>query len=73
MKLSNCPVGQKVELVSIENEDLSLQLYNMGCLPGETISIERIALLGDPLIILFNHTFVSIRKADTDLIMVREK
>ena len=49
LRLSDIKIGQKVVIKSFENDDLYLKLMEMGCLPGETISVEQIAPLKDPI------------------------
>jgi Fe2+ transport system protein FeoA len=40
-------------------------------LPGEKITIERIAPFGDPMIISIDDTFISLRKDDAQKIRVK--
>lgn len=42
----------------------------MGCLPGETIQVERIAALGDPIMISVEGNFLCLRKQDAEKIGV---
>lgn len=42
----------------------------MGCIPGESVWIEMIAPMGDPLAIQIAGYYLSIRKQDADKIMV---
>ncbi len=62
--LASCIKGDRAILKSIRDEQLSIQLYCMGCIPGETIRIERIAPFGDPIMISVEDSFISIRKED---------
>jgi len=48
-KLSALAVGQKAIIRSLEDEELVLKLMEMGFLPGEEITVEQIAPLGDPI------------------------
>lgn len=38
----------------------------MGCLPGETIQVERVAALGDPIMISVEGNFLSLRRKDAE-------
>ena len=49
LKLSDLTSGQRATIVSFEDDEIVLKLMEMGCLPGETISVEKIAPLGDPI------------------------
>ena len=66
IKLSSITKGKSAILNKIEDAELSLQLLYMGCLPGETIQVERIAALGDPIMISIEGNFLSLRRKDAD-------
>lgn len=66
IKLSNISKGKSAILNKIDDAELSLQLLHMGCLPGETIQVERIAALGDPIMISIEGNFLSLRRKDAE-------
>ena len=68
--LAQCKVGDKVMLHKVLDKQLTIQLYSMGCVLGEEITIERIAPFGDPLIISIDDSFISIRRADAQLMEI---
>lgn len=70
-RLDECPSGEQVILEAVDDPQLSIQLYCMGCLPGERITIERIAPFGDPMILSIDNSFISLRKADAAKIKVK--
>jgi ferrous iron transport protein A len=41
--------GQGGVIREFNNNDIFLKLMEMGCVPGETILVEQIAPLGDPI------------------------
>jgi ferrous iron transport protein A len=51
-RLSEIEVGKTVLVKHFEKDDIFLKLMEMGCVPGETIIIEQVAPLGDPISIL---------------------
>lgn len=63
--------GDSLIMEEVLDTQLSIQLYCMGCLPGEKITIERIAPFGDPMIISIDDTFISLRKDDAQKIRVK--
>jgi len=63
--------GDSLIMEEVLDSQLSIQLYCMGCLPGEKITIERIAPFGDPMIISVEDTFISLRKDDAHKICVK--
>ena len=72
MKLSALPKGAEATILFIEDEDLSVKLYEMGCLPGERIKVENIAPFGDPLAILVSGYKLCIRKDDASKVVVKQ-
>jgi ferrous iron transport protein A len=49
MKLSQLVPGQSGVIKEFTDLEMSIKLMEMGCLPGESIVVERIAPLGDPM------------------------
>ncbi|RYZ52414.1 MAG: ferrous iron transport protein A [Sphingobacteriales bacterium] len=70
VRLSQLPAGTKAVIRSHEESDFELTLMEMGCVPGEPVSVEMIAPLGDPLAIQIAGYYLSIRKKDADRIIV---
>lgn len=68
--LSELKLGQKAIIRSFNNEALSSKLIDMGCLPGELISISRMAPLGCPFVIQVSGYELSLRKAEAMNVMV---
>ena len=62
--LADCKAGQIVNLKKVNDRQLTIQLYSMGCILGETIRVERIAPFGDPMIINIEDSFISLRRDD---------
>jgi ferrous iron transport protein A len=48
-RLSDLKMGESGIIHSFENGELFLKLMEMGIIPGETIRIEQVAMLGDPI------------------------
>lgn len=69
-KLSDVKVGTKVKIHSFDNDEVILKLMEMGCLPGEIISIEKKAPWGDPISILISGYHLSLRVNEADKIIV---
>ncbi|PHX74902.1 MAG: ferrous iron transport protein A [Chitinophagaceae bacterium] len=69
-KLSELQVGQKAIIVSLEDEELVLKLLEMGFIPGEDITMEQIAPLGDPVSVNIAGYQVSLRINEAETIMV---
>lgn len=69
-KLSDLQPGEKGLILSFQNEELYLKLMEMGCVPGELITIERIAPLGDPISIKVAGYNLSLRQEEAETILV---
>ncbi|MEY3842566.1 MAG: hypothetical protein RIR80_137, partial [Bacteroidota bacterium] len=50
-KLTDIAIGTVATIDSFTDEETSILLLEMGCLPGEQIEISNIAPLGDPIAI----------------------
>lgn len=71
-KLSEIKLGQKAIIKSFSNDDIFLKLMEMGCLPGEVISVDQIAPLKDPISISVAGYQLSLRLNEAENILVEE-
>jgi len=71
-RLSEISVGSRAIIRAFENEDLFLKLMEMGCIPGEIITLENIAPLKDPISILVAGYTLSLRINEAESIIVEE-
>ena len=71
-RLSEIKQGKTVRIVSFDNNDLLLKLMEMGCIPGETIKIEQVAPLGDPISIAVAGYSLKFRLNEAHSILVEE-
>lgn len=69
--LADLKKGKKAIIDSFSNKELALKMMEMGCLPGEVVTIERKAPLGDPIAISVAGYLLSIRKEDAATILVK--
>lgn len=58
---SELKIGEVATITSVNLEEIPLKLLEMGCLPGNSISLIQIAPLGDPLYFNVNDSHVAIR------------
>jgi ferrous iron transport protein A len=68
--LANLKKGQEAFIRAFTNKELSLKLIEMGCLPGERITLSKIAPFGCPLAIHVAGYELSLRKDEADAILV---
>jgi len=71
-KLSDVAIGRKVTIHSFSSDDIYIKLMEMGCIPGETIRIDKIAPLGDPICISVAGYHLSLRMNEAEHIIVQE-
>ena len=51
-RLSDLTVGKSAVIKEFENDVIFLKLMEMGCVPGETVTVDQIAPMGDPISII---------------------
>ena len=71
-RLSEIAVGVPVVIREVEADDLFLKLMEMGFIPGETVVIEQVAPLGDPISIKVAGYHLSLRLNEASRVIVEE-
>jgi len=71
MTLNKLTKNQSGIIKHINDETLAIQLLAMGFILGEEIKIERIAPLGDPILITSGTNYISIIKSDAQQIEIK--
>jgi ferrous iron transport protein A len=69
-KLSELKPGQSGIIQSFEEDEILLKLMEMGFLPGELVTVEQVAPLGDPMAIQVAGYAVSLRLNEASKIVV---
>ena len=72
-KLSELEVGQIGIVDSFSSNDIFIKLMEMGCVPGEKVSVDIIAPLGDPISISIAGYQLSLRLNEAEHIFVTTK
>ena len=68
--LSQLKIGQTAIIDSFTDKSMALKLLEMGCTPGETVTLDRIAPMGDPIAISVSGYLLSLRKEEASTILV---
>jgi ferrous iron transport protein A len=68
--LSTLRVGETATIKSFCDENLSLKFLEMGCIPGEMVTVYRIAPMGDPMAISVSGYLLGLRKEEAATIWV---
>lgn len=71
-KLSELQIGESGTIHSFENNDLLIKLMEMGCVPGELVQVEQVALTGDPISIYVAGYQLSLRKEEAASIIIEK-
>lgn len=71
-KLSEIPVGTTVVIKEIEKDDFFLKLMEMGFIPGEQVTIEQVAPLGDPIAVSVAGYSLSLRINEAESVWVEQ-
>jgi ferrous iron transport protein A len=70
-RLSELEPGQTAIIQSFENDEIFLKLMEMGCVPGEEVTVEIQAPLGDPISIKVAGYQLSLRIEEAQSILVK--
>lgn len=72
MQLRDLKPGQKgvVKGFLPENQEYRKKLFSLGVLPNTQFEVTRVAPLGDPIEIKLRGSFISVRKAEIEIIDV---
>mgnify|MGYP001245855837 FL=1 len=73
IKLSEMKPGQEGIVRRFNNNEIFLKLMEMGCVPGETIIVEQIAPLGDPISVNVAGYHLSLRLNEAEHIFLELK
>lgn len=71
-RLSEIGTGIAVIIRQVESDELFLKLMEMGFIPGEEITIEQVAPLGDPISVSVAGYSLSLRLNEANSVLVEE-
>lgn len=71
-RLSEIKIGTTVIIRSFKGEEIFLKLMEMGCVPGESITVDQVAPFKDPICITVAGYHLSLRLNEADQILVEE-
>ena len=71
ISLDTLQLGQSGHIEYVETDFLPLKLIEMGCLPGNAITLIQKAPFNDPLYIKIDDSFLAIRKETAQHIFVQ--
>lgn len=71
-RLSDCKIGEKVEVSKIEDGNIAPKLIEMGLTEKLITQVVLVAPLGDPIAIDINGFILSIRKSEASKVLVKK-
>ncbi len=71
-RLSEVKLGKTVTITSFENDDIFLKLMEMGCVPGEKVTVDQVAPFKDPISIMVAGYRLSLRLNEAEHIIVED-
>ena len=69
--LASMKLGERAIIDSFTDKEMSLKLLEMGCTPGEVVTIDNIAPMGDPIAIFISGYLLSLRKKEAATVLVK--
>ena len=68
--LAQLSIGKSAVINGFTDTILALKMIEMGCIPGEKITLQHIAPLGCPFAFEVNGALVSIRKSEAQFVLI---
>ncbi len=70
VRLSELKPGQEGVIKEFNSNEIFLKLMEMGCVPGEKVTLEQVAPLGDPICVNVSGYHLSLRLNEAEHIFV---
>ncbi|MGV6830178.1 MAG: FeoA family protein [bacterium] len=72
MTISDLKKGETAIIKDASSNEIPLKLLEMGCLPGNQVTLLQIAPFSDPIYLNINGSFLAIRKETASLISIEK-
>jgi ferrous iron transport protein A len=70
--LDKLKIGESGTILALTKKELVLKLIEMGCFPGEKITLTKIAPLGDPIAVQISGYELSMRKDEASTVVLKD-
>lgn len=70
MTVNDLKIGEQAEVLGFAHEELGRHLLEMGVIPGEMVTLERIAPMGDPVAVRVSDLLLMLRRSEASAITV---
>lgn len=71
MTLDQLSLGQEATVIGFADEHLGAHLLEMGMIPGDSVTLERVAPLGDPIAVRTGELLLILRKNEASTVEIR--
>jgi ferrous iron transport protein A len=72
LTVNDLTIGQKATVKEFTDHGLGIHLMEMGVVPGETITVERVAPMGDPIAVRVSDLLLMMRRKEAASILVKD-
>ena len=73
MTLDQLTPGQEATVIGFADDVLGTQLLEMGLIPGDSVMLERIAPLGDPIAVRTGELLLILRRNEASTVEINAK
>jgi ferrous iron transport protein A len=73
MTLDQLKHGQEATVIGFTDDVLGTQLLEMGLVPGDPVTLERIAPLGDPIAVRTGEVLLILRRNEASTVEIKAK
>ena len=70
MTVADLKKGESATIRSLVEDELTTRIMELGCLPGERITVKRIAPLGDPIVVEVSGYELGLRRSEAKVIQI---
>jgi ferrous iron transport protein A len=71
MTLDQLSPGQEATVIGFADDALGTQLLEMGMVPGDPITLERVAPMGDPIAVRTGELLLILRRKEASTVEIR--
>jgi ferrous iron transport protein A len=71
MTLDQLSPGQQATIIGFADDALGLRLLEMGMIPGDPVTLERVAPMGDPIAVRTGELLLILRKNEASTVEIQ--
>jgi len=71
MTLDQLTPGQQATVIGFTDDGLGVQLLEMGMIPGDPVTLERVAPMGDPIAVRTGELLLILRRNEASTVKIK--